>query len=131
MSILVIARLLVATGLLALVLAAARAHAPGRPASPARLRRLLAGALGCYAVAVVAGLAHRALLATIVLAGGVSAAALAGWLSRGASPEDPPGDAPTDLPPPEPDEIPTLDWARFDRERHGWEHRRGSGTRTG
>ena len=106
-------------------------RAPRRAAAPRELRRLVAAAVLLYAVGVVAVLARRPVPAVAAFAGGVAAASLAAWLSRGNRPDE--GDdndgggggrPPVDRTPPRdsgPQVQPELDWARFDRERRQWE----------
>jgi hypothetical protein len=109
------------------ILASACLRAPRRSMPAADLRRLVACALVLYAVGGLASLTHHAALAAAVYGAGISVAALAAWLSRGRDPEDPPddGDEPGDeQPPPEPDGIPPLDWARFEREFRDYARRR-------
>ncbi len=101
------------------ILASACARAPRRAVPAAELRRLVVCALALYAVGGVASFTRHAALAAVVYGAGISVAALAAWLSRGRDQEDPPddGDEPVDeQPPPEPDGVPRLDWAQFERE---------------
>jgi hypothetical protein len=101
------------------IFASACARAPRRSVPPSELRRLVLCSLALYAVGGLASLTHHPALAAAVYGTGISIAALAAWLSRGRDQEDPPddGDEPVDeQPPPEPDGIPPLDWARFERE---------------
>jgi hypothetical protein len=105
--------------LVAAIFASACVPAPRRAVPAADLRRLVGCSLILYAVGALASLTHHAALAAVVYGGGISVAALAAWLSRGRDQEDPPddGDEPVDEhPPPEPDGVPRLDWARFERE---------------
>ncbi len=92
------------------------ARAPRRPLPPGELRGLVLGALSLYAVGVLASVTHHAVLAGIVYAAGISACALAAWLSRGDDSEDPPrGEEPIDHePPPDPDGLPEFDWRAFE-----------------
>ncbi len=63
-----------------------------------------------------------------MLGSGILVSALAAWLSRGRDQEDPPpdGDEPIDeQPPPEPDGLPGLDWAAFERDFRAYDRRRG------
>jgi uncharacterized membrane protein YfcA len=93
------------------------AHAPRRSVAGSELKRLVAAALALYGVGGIASLTHHSALAGIVYAAGIVTCALAVWLSRGSDSEDPPrGDEPVDEhPPPEPDGMPPLDWAEFER----------------
>jgi hypothetical protein len=93
------------------------AHAPRRAAAGSELKRLVAAALALYGVGGIASLTHHSALAGIVYAAGIVTCAVAVWLSRGSDSEDPPrGDEPVDeQPPPEPDGMPPLDWAEFER----------------
>ncbi|MBV9685324.1 MAG: hypothetical protein JO046_26260 [Solirubrobacterales bacterium] len=106
---------LVLVGAIAL---SACARAPRRPLPGAELRRLVLAALTLYAVGVYASLTHHAFLAGIVYASGISACALAAWLSRGSGPEDPPDDGGSidPEPPPDADGLPEFDWAAFERQ---------------
>ncbi len=101
------------------IFASACVRAPRRAAPAAELRRLVVCSLVLYGVGALASLTHHVALAAVVYGAGISVAALAAWLSRGRDQEDPPddGDQPVDeQPPPEPDGVPRLDWARFERE---------------
>ena len=107
----------------------ASACSPGRrgQAVPtSELRRLVGCALILYAVGGVASLTHHPLLAGLVYGAGIIVSALAAWLSRGQDHGEPPdGDEPVDeQPPPEPDGVPRLDWARFEREFRDYSERR-------
>ena len=88
-------------------------------------------ALTLYAVGGLASLTHHGALAGLVYGSGILVAALAAWLSRGRDSEDPPDDddQPVDeQPPPEPDGMPWLDWATFEREFRDYSERIGSPT---
>ncbi len=100
------------------IFVSAYAHAPGRPVSGADLRRLVLSAIALYAVGGLASLTHHPVLAGLLYAAGIMVCALAAWLSRGSDSEDPPdGEEPVDEhPPPEPDGLPTFDWAAFERD---------------
>jgi hypothetical protein len=110
-------KLVLAVTLAGAILVSAYASAPRRPVPQGDLRRLVAAALALYVVGGVASLTHHPALAGLVYATGIVACALAAWLSRGSDSEDPPrGDEPVDeQPPPEPDGVPSLDWAEFER----------------
>jgi hypothetical protein len=110
-------KLVLAVTLAGAIVVSACASAPRRAVPAGDLRRLVAAALILYAVGGVASLTHHPALAGLVYAAGIVACALAAWLSRGSDSEDPPrGDEPVDEhPPPEPDGLPTLDWAEFER----------------
>lgn len=86
-----------------------------------------------YAVGVLASLTHHVVLAGAVYVAGISACALAAWLSRGDDSEGPPGgEDPIDRePPPEPDGVPWFDWRAFEREfrRYAERRRDPAGTR--
>jgi hypothetical protein len=125
-----ILRLAGAVVLVLLVSYGAWGRAPHRAAAPRDLRRLVIAAVVLYAVGVAAVLARRPIPSIAAFAGGVAAASLAAWLSRGGNTDD--GDdnggggggrPPIDRtpPPPGPDGLPEVDWGRFDRERRGWE----------
>ena len=102
------------------------ARAPGQAVPTSELRRLVGCALILYAVGGVASLTHHPLLAGAVYGTGIIVSALAAWLSRGQDHGEPPGgDEPGDeQPPPEPDGVPQLDWARFEREFREYSERR-------
>jgi hypothetical protein len=112
-------KLLLALVLVGAILLSACAKAPSRPLPRSDLRRLVLAALTLYGVGVFASMTHHPLLAGIVYVAGISACALAAWLSRGSHPDDPPrgGDEPIDeQPPPRPDGMPWFDWRAFERE---------------
>jgi hypothetical protein len=101
------------------IFASAFIRAPRQAVPAAELRRLVGCSLGLYAIGALASLTHHPAVAAVVYGTGISVAALTAWLSRGRDSEDPPdgGDEPVDEhPPPEPDGIPPLDWAAFERE---------------
>ena len=102
------------------------AKAPRRPLPPGELRRLVLAALSLYAVGVYASLTHHAVLAGVVYVAGISACALAAWLSRGSDSDGPPGgDEPIEQPPPpDPDGIPTFDWRAFEEQFRSYAERR-------
>jgi hypothetical protein len=103
--------------LLSAIVLSAYGRAPRQRIAKAELRRLVVSAVGLYAVGLVASLTHHGQLAGVVYAAGIVVCAVAVWLSRGSDPEDPPDDRdhPHDeQPPPEPDGIPTFDWASFE-----------------
>jgi hypothetical protein len=110
-------KLVLATTLGAGIFVSAYARAPQRAVPSGDLRRLVLSALGLYAVGGLASLTHHPALAALVYAAGIMICALAAWLSRGTDSEDPPDDEePVDeRPPPEPDGLPELDWAEFER----------------
>ena len=103
----------------------AYANAPRRAVPGADLRRLVVSALSLYAVGGLASLTHHPVLAGLVYAAGIIVCALAVWLSRGSDSEDPPGgEEPSDeQPPPEPDGLPTFDWAAFERDFRSYSER--------
>jgi hypothetical protein len=108
---------------LALVLAGAIlfslfARAPRSTMSGDQLRRLILSAILLYGVGAFAWLTDHRALAAAVCAGGTVVAALAAWLSRGATPGDPPSrpEEPADPEPPAaPEGEPEFDWAAFER----------------
>lgn len=110
-------KLVLAVTLAGAIAVSACAGAPRRAVAEGELRRLVASALTLYAVGTIASLTHHSTLAGLVYAAGIATCALAAWLSRGTDSEDPPrGDEPVDeQPPPEPDGVPRLDWAEFER----------------
>ncbi len=118
MSLAVALKLAFAVALVTAIFASACVRAPRRSVPGSQLRQLVLSALGLYAVGGLASLTHHDILAGLVYGAGIVVAALAAWLSRGRDQEDPPDSTePTDLqPPPEPDGVPRLDWASFERE---------------
>src|ERR1700760_3444258 len=95
------------------------ARAPRQSLPEGQLQRLILSAIMLYAVGAFAWLTHHRVLAAVVCAGGTGVAALAAWLSRGATPEDPPSppEEPGDPEPPAtPDGQPTFDWAAFEEQ---------------
>ena len=116
------------------IFTSAYARAPRQAVPGADLRRLVACALILYAVGGLASLTHHPVLAGLVYGAGIIVSALAAWLSRGQDHGGPPGDDdPEDEePPPEPDGVPRLDWARFEREFRDYSDRnRREPTHTG
>jgi hypothetical protein len=111
-------KLVLAIALGAGIFVSAYARAPRRAVPRTELRRLVAAALVLYAVGVVSSLTHHPVLAGVVYAAGISACALAAWLSRGSDSDWPPrGEESADEePPPEPDGAPRFDWRTFERE---------------
>ena len=112
-------KLILAVALVGTIFTGACARAPRRAIAPSELRRLVICSLVLYAVGALASLTHHPALAAVVYSAGIAAAALAAWLSRGRDQEDPPddGEEPVDeQPPPLPDGVPSVDWARFERE---------------
>jgi hypothetical protein len=94
------------------------ARAPRHSLPGDQLHRLVLSALTLYGVGAFALLTHHRALAAVVCAGGTVVAALAAWLSRGASPDDPPSppENPADPDPPAaPDRHPEFDWAAFEQ----------------
>lgn len=109
-------KLIVGLILLAVILASARAPAPGRAIPGGELRRLVAAALLLYAAGTAAFLTHHATLAGLVCACGIAVCTLAAWLSRGIDPDwPPPGKSPAAAPPPPPDDLPEPDWEALER----------------
>jgi hypothetical protein len=94
------------------------ARAPRQSLSEGQLQRLIFSAVTLYGVGAFAWLTHHRVLAAAVCAGGTGVAALAAWLSRGATPDDPPSppEEPVDPDPPAaPDGQPEFDWAAFEQ----------------
>ncbi len=120
-------KLVLAIALGAAIFLGAYAAAPRRTVPYAELRRLVASALGLYAVGGIASLTHHTTLAALVYASGIAICALALWLSRGTDAgEDPPrggGDPSDQHPPPTPDGAPTFDWTAFEREFRNYARR--------
>jgi hypothetical protein len=113
-------KLVLAIVLGATIFTAAYGSAPRRKVPYAELRRLVASALGLYAVGTLATLSDHPTLAAFVYAAGITICAFALWLSRGRdSGDDPPrgGEEPTDEgPPPDPEGLPEFDFAAFERQ---------------
>lgn len=112
-------KLVLGVVLLAAILLSACARAPKRPIARQELRQLVICAIGLYCVGLFASLMRHGQLAGIVYAAGIMTCALAVWLSRGVDPGDPPDDSdePVDeQPPPQPDGLPTFDWATFEQQ---------------
>ena len=126
-------KLVFAVALIGTIVLSACARAPRQAVPPHELRRLVLCALGLYAVAALASLNHHEVLAGLVYGAGIVVAALAAWLSRGRDREDPPDDEePVDeQPPPEPDGVPRLDWATFERDFRDYASRQRDPTRAG
>lgn len=102
------------------------ARAPRQSVPSNELRRLVACALILYAVGALASLSHHSIIAGFVYGAGIMTSALAAWLSRGRDQEDPPDDDddPGGEPPgPEPDGLPSLDWAAFERDFRAYDRR--------
>ncbi len=126
-------KLVFAVALLGTIVLSACARAPRQAVAPRELRRLVLCALGLYAVGALASLTNHEVLAGLVYGAGIVVAALAAWLSRGRDHEDPPdGEEPIDEePPPEPDGVPRLDWAAFERDFRDYASRQREPTRSG
>ena len=120
-------KLVLAVVLLSGILVSAYAHAPRRAVPGADLRRLVLSALALYAVGALASVTGHPAIAALVYAAGILVCALAAYLSRGRDSEDPPDDGGDDpvneQPPPEPDGLPTFDWAAFERDFHTYAER--------
>ena len=115
-----------ATVLAALIIASASARAPRRRLRWSDLRWLLLGAVALYAVGLIAIAKHLSQAAILLFAAGIAASALAAWLSRGPDHGGGPprGDEPVDeQPPPDPDGLPAIDWAAFEREVRAYAER--------
>jgi hypothetical protein len=119
-------KLALALALLVAIFVSLLARAPQRAVPGAELRRLVLSAVALYAVGGLASLTHHPMLAAFVYASGIAVCALAAWLSRGSDSEDPPGgQQPEDeQPPPEPDGMPTFDWARFETQFRAYSDQR-------
>jgi hypothetical protein len=121
-------KLAFAGALVGAIFLSACARAPRQAVPRSELRRLVICALTLYAVGGLASLTHHGALAGLVYGSGILVAALAAWLSRGRDADDPPdgNDEPVDeQPPPEPDGIPRLDWAAFERDLREYTERVG------
>jgi hypothetical protein len=104
----------------ALAIALLRAFVGPPPASLHPVLALFAGFAGAvgYPIAVLVAAGREAALASILLAGSVTALALAVWAARG--PSDDGGEPVEDGP------DPPVDWEAFDRMRDAWERVRPS-----
>jgi len=120
-------RLALAIAFCLAILLSVCARAPRQSVPGSDLRRLVACALILYGVGGLASLTHHPVLAGLVYGAGIIVSALAAWLSRGQDHGGPPDDDdPGDEePPPEPDGVPRLDWARFEREFRDYSERHG------
>jgi hypothetical protein len=121
-------KLTFALALVGAIFLSACARAPRQSVPRCELRRLVLCALTLYAVGGLASLTHHGALAGLVYGSGILVAALAAWLSRGRDADDPPDDSdePVDeQPPPEPEGVPRLDWAAFEREFRDYAQRVG------
>jgi hypothetical protein len=119
-------KLALAVVLLGAIFLGACARAPRRRIARRELRQLVLCALGLYCVGLFASLTHHGQLAGIVYAAGIVTCAVAVWLSRGSEPEDPPDDPDEPLdeqPPPEPDGVPSFDWALFEQQFRDYSER--------
>jgi hypothetical protein len=106
------------------------ARAPRQSLSEHQLQRLIFSAIMLYGVGAFAWLTGHRVLAAVVCAGGTGVAALAAWLSRGATPEDPPSppEEPADPEPPAaPDGQPHFDWAAFEQQFRTYADRQPAG----
>lgn len=118
-------RLALAIAFCAAIFTSAYARAPRQAIPGPELRRLVLCALILYAIGGLASLTGHEVLAGLVDGAGIIISALAAWLSRGRDHGDPPdGDEPRDEhPPPEPDGVPKLDWARFEQDFRDYSER--------
>jgi hypothetical protein len=118
-------RVALAIAFCAAIFMSARARPPRQSVPGAELRRLVYCALMLYLIGGLASLSHHELVAGVVYGAGIMVSALAAWLSRGRDQEDPPDhDEPVDEPPPpEPDGVPRLDWATFERDFRSYARR--------
>jgi hypothetical protein len=125
-------RLVLAIAFCVAIFMSACARAPRQSVPSTELRRLVLSALILYAVGGLASLTHHEVLAGLVYGAGIMVSALAAWLSRGRDQEDPPdGDEPEDeQPPPQPDGVPRLDWATFERDFRAYAVRRREPSQT-
>ncbi|MDQ6730952.1 MAG: hypothetical protein M3022_11790 [Actinomycetota bacterium] len=120
-------RLVLAIAFCLAILLSVYARAPRQSVPGSDLKRLVVSALMLYGVGGLASLTQHPVLAGLVDGAGITVSALAAWLSRGQDHGGPPDDEdPEDEePPPEPDGVPRLDWARFEREFRDYSERRG------
>jgi hypothetical protein len=119
-------KLALAAVLAGLIIASASAPPPRKQLNWTDIRWLLLGALALYAVGVMALLKHFSQVAVVLSAAGITASALAAWLSRGTDHGGGPprGPGPVDEePPPDPDGLPAIDWAAFERELQAYAER--------
>jgi hypothetical protein len=112
-------KLALALALASAILLSLLARAPRQSLPEGQLRRLILSAVTLYAVGAFAWLTQHRVLAAVVCAAGTGVAALAAWLSRGATPDDPPSppEEPADPEPPAaPDGQPQFDWTAFEQQ---------------
>jgi hypothetical protein len=127
-------KLVLAVALGGAIMASAYARAPRRRFPSSGLRRLVLGALLLYGAGLAASLTHHPVPSVVLFASGITVSALAAWLSRGndSGGGPPRGDEPVDeQPPPEPDGVPRLDWAAFERDFRDYARRRKQPVNTG
>ena len=118
MTLTVLWRCALALALIAVIAISACARPPRARVPRLELSRLVVAALVLYATGALAAVTHHDALAALVSGAGIAIAALAAWMSRGAEGEDPPpgrGEPHDEQPPPEPDGVPRIDWAAFER----------------
>jgi len=114
-------KLVLAAALFGAIAASQFARAPTHPAANEELRRLMLCALSLYAVGLLGSFTGHPLLAALVYSTGIAICALASWMARGDSEDPPDGADPADeRPPPDPDGLPEIDWARFDADRQAY-----------
>lgn len=120
-------RLALAVAFCLAIFLSAYARAPRQSVPGSDLKRLVACAVILYAVGGLASLTHHPVLAGLVYGAGIVVSALAAWLSRGQDHGGPPDDENpgNGEPPPEPDGVPRLDWARFEREFRDYSEHHG------
>jgi hypothetical protein len=112
-------KLALALALGSAILLSLLARAPRQSLPEGQLQRLIFSAITLYGAGAFAWLTEHRVLAAVVCAGGTGVAALAAWLSRGATPDDPPSppEEPGDPEPPAaPDGQPQFDWSAFEQQ---------------
>jgi hypothetical protein len=123
-------KLALALALGSAILLSLLARAPRQSLPEGQLHRLIFSAVMLYGVGTFAWLTQHRVLAAVVCAGGTGVAALAAWLSRGATPEDPPsppGEPSDPEPPAAPDGQPHFDWPAFERQFRTYADREPAG----
>ncbi|MDQ2895566.1 MAG: hypothetical protein M3Y09_07965 [Actinomycetota bacterium] len=118
-------RLALAIAFCLAILLSVCARAPRQSVPGSDLKRLVVCALILYGVGGLASLTQHPVLAGLVYGAGIIVSALAAWLSRGQDHGGPPNDEDpeNEEPPPEPDGLPRLEWARFEREFRDYSER--------
>jgi hypothetical protein len=88
-----------------------------------QLRRLVMGAVTLYLLGAYTRFTHHTVTSAAVFAAGISLSALAAWLSRGRTPEDPRREPVDPEPPAAPRDEPRFDWPAFERDFQSYSRR--------